>query len=72
MKAIKTILFCIINPHLIVIIICVAMLIGARKSLYHLSDKLDDAARYIQGVDYKLGAKSYPAWFRSLVDDEVK
>lgn len=72
MKAIKTILFCIINPHLIVTIICVAMLIGARKSLYYLSDKLDDAARYIQGADYKLGAKSYPAWFRSLVDDEVK
>lgn len=62
MKAIKTILFCIINPHLIVMIICVAMLIGARKSLYYLSDKLDDAARCIQGVDYKLGAKSYPAY----------
>lgn len=35
-------------------------------------DNADDAARCIQGVDYKLGAKSYPAWFRSLVDDEVK
>ena len=71
MKAAKTILFCIINPHLILMLICGAMLIGARKSLYYLSDKLDDAARYIQNVDYKLGAKSYPAWFRSLVDDEV-
>ena len=72
MKAVKTILFCIINPHLIVMLICGAMLIGARKSLYYLSDKLDDAARYIQNVDCKLGAKSYPAWFRSLIDDEVK
>ena len=72
MKAFKTILFCIINPHLIVMLICGAMLIGARKSLYYLSDKLDDAARYIQNFDHKLGAKSYPAWFRSLVDDEVK
>lgn len=68
MKAVKTILFCIINPHLIVMLICGAMLIGARKSLYYLSDKLNDAARYIQ----KLAGKSYPAWFRSLVDDEVK
>lgn len=72
MKAIKTILFCIINPHLIVMLICGAVLIGARKSLYYLSDKLDDAARYVQNIDYKLGAKSYHAWFRSLVDDEVK
>lgn len=72
MKIIKTILFCIINPHLIVMIICGAMLISARKSLYYLSDKLDDGARYVQNVDHKLGAKSYPAWFRSLVDDEVK
>lgn len=72
MKAAKTILFCIINPHLIVMLIFAVMLIGARKSLYYLSDKLDDAARYVQNVDYKLGAKSYPAWFRSLVDDEVK
>ena len=72
MKAAKTILFCIINPHLIVMLIFAVMLIGARKSLYYLSDKLDDAARYIQNLDYKLGAKSYPAWFRSLVDDEVK
>lgn len=71
MKVVKTILFCIINPHLIVMLICGAMLIGARKSLYYISDKLDDAARYIQNVDYKLGAKSYHAWFRSLVDDEV-
>lgn len=47
MKAVKTILFCIINPHLIVMLICGAMLLGARKSLYYLSDKLDDAARYI-------------------------
>ena len=72
MKAVKTILFCIINPNLIVMLVFSAMLLGARKSLYYLSDKLDDAARYIQNVDYKLGAKSYPAWFRSLVDDEVK
>lgn len=72
MKAAKTILFCIINPHLIVMLIFAVMLIGARKSLYYLSDKLDDAARYIQDVDYKLGAKSYPAWFRSLIDDEAK
>ena len=71
MKAVKTILFCIINPHLIVMLICGAVLIGARKSLYYLSDKLDDAARYIQNVDHTLGAKSYPAWFRSLVDDEA-
>ena len=72
MKAIKTILFCIINPHLIVMLIFGAMLLGARKSLHYLSDKLDDAARYVQNIDYKLGAKSYPSWFRSLVDDEVK
>lgn len=72
MKAVKTILFCIINPHLIVMLICGAMLIGARKSLYYLSNKLKDAARYVQNIDYKLGAKSYPAWFRSLVDDEVE
>lgn len=72
MKAVKTILFCIINPHLIMMLAFAAMLIGARKSLYYLSDKLDDAARYVQNIDYKLGAKSYPAWFRSLVDDEVK
>lgn len=72
MKAAKTILFCIINPHLIVMLIFAAMLLGARKSLYYLSDKLNDAARYVQSVDYKLGAKSYPAWFRSLVDDEAK
>ena len=72
MKAVKTILFCIINPHLIVMLICGAVIIGARKSLYYLSDKLNDAARYIQSVDYKLAAKSHPAWFRSLVDDEVK
>ena len=71
MKAVKTILFCVINPHLIVMLVFAAMLLGARKSLYYLSDKLGDAARYIQNVDYKLGAKSYPAWFRSLVDDEV-
>ena len=71
MKAIKTIMFCIINPHLIVMLIFGAMLLGARKSLYYLSDKLGDAARYVQNVDYKLGAKSYPSWFRSLVDDEV-
>lgn len=71
MRAVKTTLFCIINPHLIVMLICGAMLIGARKSLYYLSDKLDDSARYIKNLDYKLGAKSYPAWFRSLVDDEV-
>lgn len=72
MKAVKTILFCIINPHLIVMLIFGAMLIVARKSLYYLSDKLNDAARYVQNIDYKLGAKSYPAWFRSLVDDEVE
>ena len=72
MKAIKTILFCIINPHMIVMLILGAMLLGARKSLYYLSNKLDDAARYVQNIDYKLGAKSYPSWFRSLVDDEVK
>lgn len=72
MKEVKKILFCIINPHLIVMLICGAMLIGARKSLYYLSDKLNDAARYVQNIDYKLGAKSYPAWFRSLVDDEVE
>lgn len=72
MKAVKTILFCIINPHLIVMLIFAAMLIGARKSLYYISDKLDDAARYIQKIDHKLGSKSYPPWFRSLVDDEVK
>lgn len=72
MKAVKTTLFCIINPHLIVMLICGAMIIGARKSLYYLSDKLNDAARYVQNIDYKLGAKSYPAWFRSLVDDEVE
>nr|DAH11555.1 MAG TPA: hypothetical protein [Caudoviricetes sp.] len=72
MKVVKTILFCIINPHLIVMLIFAAMLLGVRKSLYYLSGKLDDAARYVQNVDYKLGAKSYPAWFRSLVDDEVK
>jgi hypothetical protein len=71
MKVVKTILFCIINPHLIVMLIFAAMLLVARKSLYYLSDKMNDAARYIQSVDYKLGAKSYPAWFRSLVDDEV-
>lgn len=72
MKAVKTILFCIINPHLIVMLICGAMLIGAGKSLYYLSDKLNNTARYVQNIDYKLGAKSYPAWFRSLVDDEVE
>jgi len=72
MKAIKTILFCIINPHLIVMLIFAAMLLGARKSLCYLSDKLGDVARYIQNIDHKLGAKSYPAWLRSLVDDEVK
>lgn len=72
MKAIKTILFGIINPHLIVMLILAAMLLGARKSLYYISDKPDDAARYIQGVDHKLGAKSYPAWFRSLVNDKVE
>ena len=72
MEAIKTILFCIINPHLIVMLICGAMLLGARKSLYYLSYKLDDAARYIQKVDRKLCEKSYPAWFRALVDDKVK
>ena len=72
MKAIKTILFGIINPHLIVMLILAAMLLGARKSLYYLSGKLDDAARYIQKVDHKLCAKSYPSWFRSLVDDEVE
>ena len=72
MKAIKTILFSIINPHLIVMLIFGAMLLGARKSLYYLSDKMNDAARYVQNFDYKLGAKSYPSWFRSLVDDEVK
>lgn len=71
MKAVKTILFCIINPHLIVMLIFAAMLIGARKSLYYIYDKLDDASRYVQNIDYKLGAKSYPIWFRSLVDDEV-
>ena len=57
MKAVKTILFCIINPHLIAMLICGAMLIGARKSLYYLSDKLDDAARYIQNVDHKLSTQ---------------
>lgn len=72
MKAVKTILFCIINPHLIVMLVFAAMLLGARKSLYYLSGKLNDAARYIQSVDYKLAAKSHPAWFRTLVDDEVK
>lgn len=72
MKAVKTILFCIINPHLIVMLIFAAMLLGARKSLYYLSDKLNDAARYIQSVDHKLGAMPKPAWFSSLVDDEVK
>lgn len=72
MKAIKTILFAIINPHLIVMLIFGTVLIGARKSLYYLSDKLDDAACYVQNIDYKLGAKSYPTWFRSLVDGEVK
>lgn len=72
MKAVKTILFCIINPHLIVMLVFAAMLLGARKSLYYLSDKLNDAARYIQSVDHKLAAKSQPAWFRSLVDDEAK
>lgn len=72
MKAIKTILFCIINPYLIVMLICGAMLLGARKLLYYLSDRLDDAARYVQNIDYKLGAKSYPSWFRPLVDNEVK
>ena len=72
MKAVKTILFSIINPHMIVLLIFAAMLIGARKSLYYISDKLDDAARYIQKIDHKLWSKSYHAWFRSLVDDEVK
>lgn len=72
MKAVKTILFCIINPHLIVMLICGAMLLGARKSLYYLSDKMNDAARYVQNIDYKLSRDSYPAWFRSLVDDEAK
>lgn len=72
MKAVKTMLFCIINPHLIVMLVFAAMLLGARNSLYYLSDKLNDAACYIQNVDYKLAGKSYPAWFRSLVDDEVK
>ena len=72
MKVVKTILFCIITPHRIVMLIFAAMLIGARKSLYYISDKLDDAARYIQKIDHKLGSKSYPAWFRALVNDEVE
>lgn len=72
MKAIKTILFGTINPHLVVMLILAAMLLGARKSLYYLCDKLDEAARYIQKVDRKLCAKSYPAWFRSLVNDKVE
>lgn len=48
------------------------MLWASRKALFYLADKLDDAGRYIQRIDYKLGAKSYPSWFRSLVDDKVK
>lgn len=72
MKVVKTILFCIINPHLIVMLIIGGLLLASHKTLYYISDKTDDAARFMKKIDRKLGAKNYWAWCDFLVDDKRK
>ena len=69
-KALKTILFVIINPHLIVMLIIGGLLLASHKALYYISDKTDDAARFMKKIDHKLGAKNYWAWCDFLVDDK--
>lgn len=68
-KALKTIMFLIINPHLIVMLIIGGLLLASHKTLYYISDKTDDAARFMKKIDHKLGAKNYWAWCGFLVDD---
>lgn len=53
-KALKTILFCIINPHLIVMLIIGGSLLASRKALRYISDKADGAASLVKKVDRKL------------------
>lgn len=69
-KALKTILFFIINPHLIVMLIIGGLLLASHKALYYISDKTDDAARFMKKIDHNLGAKNYWAWCDFLVDDK--
>lgn len=69
-KALKTIMFLIINPHLIVMLIIGGLLLASHKTLYYISDKTDDAARFMKKIDHKLGAKNYWAWCGFLVDDK--
>lgn len=75
-KALKTILFCIINPHLIVILAIGGLLLASYKTLYYISDKADDAARFMENVDRnigrKLASKNYWSWCVFLVDDKHK
>lgn len=69
-KSTKTILFCIINPHLIVMLIIGGLLLASHKTLHYISDKTDDAARFMKKIDHKLGAKNCWAWCDFLVDDK--
>ena len=70
-KALKTILFCIINPHLIVLLIIGVLLLALYKALCFISDKADDAARFIRKIDHRLGAtKNFWTWCDFLVDDK--
>lgn len=69
-KALKTVLFCIINPHLIVMLIIGGLLLTSHKALRYISDKADDAARLVKKVDRKLCGGNYWAWCDFLVDDK--
>ena len=70
-KALKTILFCIINPHLIVLLIIGALLLALYKALYFISEKADDAARFIRNIDHRTGAtRNYWTWCDFLVNDK--
>lgn len=48
------------------------VILALYESLYYISDKTDDAARFMKKVDRKLGAKNYWAWCDFLVDDKRK
>ena len=64
----KTTLFVIINPHLLLLLMVGGIISSIHHSLYFLSDKLDDAARAVKRLDRHLGSKDYWAWAKKLVE----
>lgn len=67
-QLLKTLIFLVLNPHILALACLGFVLLSLWKSIYYIADKMDDMARNIRKLDSNLASKEYPSWFRSLLD----